>query len=262
MHINNLNSSIAFYVLSRQKRTLMKILSPLIVLFVVITVLGFTSCKKDDKLSVPGKSLTEEFDTLLNAYNRGWRFINRSIPIGRTNWQQGSISGDLTAYSSKGTNEGFVSSDYAATSADVGVISNWIVSPSLTIQNGDKIIFYTRAVIYPVGTTTDSTDYSNRLQVRINTTNDSLKVGNGSDAGLFDKLLLDINPAYAEYHTDPFLNSPNAFPARWTRYEATVSGLSKPAKGRFALRYFIEQGGISGRGSEIGVDSVAYVSTF
>jgi len=62
------------------------------------------------------------------------------------------------------------------------------------------------------------------------------------------------------HHSDPFLNSPDAYPARWTKYEATVANISGTAKGRFAFRYFIEQGGSGGRGTEVGIDSVAYIN--
>jgi hypothetical protein len=61
------------------------------------TIIFLCSCKDDTYLSefppVSNQSFTEEFDTLQNAYNRGWRFINRSLPIGAANvgnWKQGA----------------------------------------------------------------------------------------------------------------------------------------------------------------------------
>jgi hypothetical protein len=51
-----------------------------------------------------------------------------------------------------------------------------------------------------------------------------------------------------------------AYPHVWTRFEAIVVGLDKPTKGRFAFRYFTELAGSNGRGSSVGIDSVAYVS--
>jgi hypothetical protein len=234
-----------------------------ILLFLSLPVVFLQACKDDSYLVAPppvtDQSFVEEFDTLQNAYNRGWRFINRSADIGVTNWEQGSISGSIFAYSSKGTNLGCISSDYQATAGAAETISNWAVSPSIIMQNGDKIIFYTRCLLYPVPNSGgDETDYANRLQVRLNPVNDGLNVGNAEDPGDFTKTLLDINPFYLEYHS--LAPDPNAYPPDWTRFEATVFGLNKPEKGRFAFRYFVEGAGSNGRGSEIAIDSVAYVS--
>ncbi len=40
--------------------------------------------------------------------------------------------------------------DFTSTSAAAGIISNWIVSPVITMRNGDKIVFYTRTILYPL----------------------------------------------------------------------------------------------------------------
>jgi hypothetical protein len=231
-------------------------------LLCIISAAALQSCKNDSYLmappAVPDQSFVEEFDTVQTAFNRGWRFINKSENIGVSNWTQGSISGTLTAYSSKGTNAGFITTDYQSTAAAAAVISNWAVSPAIMMQNGDKIVFYTRAQLYAL-TGGDSTDYANRLEVRLNTRNDGTDVGNGGDPGHFEDVLLDINPTYLEHHVSPALYDPRAYPARWTRFEATVVGLNKPTRGRFAFRYFVEDGGGNGRGSEVGIDSVAYI---
>lgn len=232
-------------------------------LLAVIGAVTLYSCKDDSYLAapppVPSQSFVEEFDTIQNAYNRGWRFINRSQQIGPSdvgNWKQGA---SFPAYSSRGTNIGCISADYQSTAADVAIISNWVVSPAVMMQNGDRIIFYTRALLYPLSAT-DSTDYANRLQVRINTHNDGLNVGNQNTVGDFDTKLLDIDSNLKEFHTDPLLSSPDAYPSRWTRFEAKVSNLASPVKGRFAFRYYLIFGGANGRGTEVALDSVAYVS--
>lgn len=238
-----------------------------LLLFLSLPVVFLQSCKDDSFLVTPppvaDQSFVEEFDTVQNAYNRGWRFVNRSADIGVTNWQQGpiSISGSIsiTAYSSKGTNLGFISSDYEATAGAAETISNWAVSPSIMMQNGDRIIFYTRCLLIAVPNSGgDATDYANRLQVRINPVNEGLNVGYAEDPGDFTKSLLDINPFYIEYHL--LAPDPTAYPPDWTRFEAKVFGLNKSGKGRFAFRYFVEGAGSNGRASEIAIDSVAYVS--
>jgi len=229
------------------------------------------ACVKDSTESLkppplPDQSFVEEFDTVTAAYDRGWRYLNVSDPKGTGIWVQAmfnnpTITGlpgpiPFPAYSSRGTYVGFIGADFTSTSAAAGVISNWIVSPVVSMQNGDRIIFYTRTVLYPLSGG-DSTDYANRLQVRISTSNESLNVGSGDDAGDFNTTLLDINPFSKEAHVIPYV--PDAYPIRWTRFEATIGGLNGATKGRFAFRYYLDGAGSNGLGSGVAVDSVAYV---
>jgi hypothetical protein len=243
-----------------------------VLLFSGLALMALQACRKDDETllalpAVSNQSFVEEFDTTASAFARGWVPLNASAPKGRSVWVQGlfndpNITGlpypiPFGPFSSKGSYAGFIGADYLSTSAAAGVISNWLVSPVVTMQNGDKIVFYTRTAMYSLGTG-DSTDFSNRLQVKMNKS-ESLNVGNGLDAGDFTSTLLDINPELLEQHTSPALYDPNAYPTRWTRYEAKVGGLSGPTKGRFAFRYFVEGGGSNGLGSAVAIDSVAYV---
>lgn len=242
-------------------------------LFLLVTVMALQACRKDDAAmmalpSISDQSFVEEFDTTAAAFARGWVPINASAPKGRSVWVQGlfndpTITGlpypiPFGPHSSKGSYAGFIGTDYLSTSAAQGSISNWLVSPVVTMQNGDKIVFYTRTALYDLGTG-DSTDFANRLQVRINSKNEGLNVGNGDSPGDFTQALLDINPEYLEAHTSPALYDPRAYPIRWTKFEAKVGGLSGPTKGRFAFRYYTELGGSNGRGSAVAVDSVAYI---
>jgi len=228
------------------------------------------SCKDDSYLLTPppvtDQSFVEEFDTAQNAYNRGWRFINRSELVGRTNWQNPTTLTGIPFISYSGTGNGYLWADYQSTSGAAVTISNWAVSPELIMQNGDKIVFYTRCELIPF-TTTVTTDFVNRMQVRLNKTT-SLNCGDGNDPGDFTVPLLDINPFYNEFILQSF-NNPldprhnealQAYPHVWTRFEATVVGLDRPTKGRFAFRYFTEGAGNNGRGSSIGVDAVSYVT--
>src|SRR5258705_3210101 len=230
------------------------------------------SCKDDRYLlappPVPDQSFVEEFDTAQKAYDRGWRFINRSDLIGRRNWgnpvPDANIGIPFHAYSgANGT--AYLWADYQSTSSGAGTISNWAVSPELIMQNGDKIVFYTRCEVLAFGAI--NTDFVNRMQVRMNKTT-SLNCGDGVDPGDFTIPLLDVNPFYNEFILESF-NDPSdprhnealqAYPHVWTRFEATVIGLDGPTKGRFAFRYFTEGAGNAGRASSIGIDSVGYIS--
>jgi hypothetical protein len=236
------------------------------------------SCKDDSYLltppPVPDQSFVEEFDTAQKAYDRGWRFINRSDLIGRRGWGNPVPDANITipfqAYSGPNA-AAYLWANYESTSSGPGTISNWAVSPELIMQNGDKIVFYTRCEIVQYQATPSSpvitTDFVNRMQVRINKSN-SLNCGDGTDPGDFTTPILDINPFYnefvLEYFNDPlnprYNEARQAYPHVWTRFEATVVGLNEPTKGRFALRYFTEEAGLPGRATSIGVDSLAYIS--
>ena len=248
-----------------------------------LVVSMFASCKDDSNLknaaAIPDQSFVQEFDTLQAAINQGWKLVNRSSPIGRQGWVQGnSIWAQATypAYSSKATREGFASSDFSAAGPAPGSLdateSNFLISPSVILQNGDKIIFYTRE--------DDSISrWADRLQVVINKTNDDYTAcGRGRDPGLFNTVLVDINANYASgftlgtVPTSPFdaiipyfPNNSLAYPRQWTRFEAKVVGLDAPVRGRFALRHFVEFGGeatgtVGSRGEVVSIDSVAFVS--
>jgi hypothetical protein len=206
---------------------------------------------------VSNQSFVEEFDTLQNAFSRNWRWENKSVPVGTTNWMQApGPSAFMEAYSSKGTNIGCAFTDYQATTGtNNGIISNWMISPVVTMQNGDKIVFYTKTQLTSAAAA--GRDYGARMQVRVSPNGESYNTGSGDDHGSFTMNLLDINPEERE-----FLNAtpdPRAYPPNWTRFEATISGLNQPTKGRFAFRYFLHGAGTTGAGNGIGLDSVAFI---
>jgi hypothetical protein len=263
-----------------------------------IALILFSACEREPYLSlppaVPDQSFIEEFDTVASAIARGWRFENRSEPVGKGDWIQaysnrsrpyalvnakktvnsnnylGSI---LPAYSSRSNNTGYITTSCYASAGTLpqggGVISNWVISPIISMQNGDKIIFYTTAMdsVYSYDNLAEARGESpnvlekvnviNRLQVRINLNDTSTECGRGVTPGLFDFLLLDINPSYS-------LTAFPYFPVHgWTRLEAIVTGLKKPTRGRFAFRYFIEGGGpgSSEKGSIVNLDKIQYISS-
>ena len=228
-----------------------------------VIILALFSCKDDGYLAkvppIPDQSFVEEFDTATAAVARGWLFVNTSNPTGSGVWQNGgAIPPYFNAYSNKGSNAGFIGADYRSTSAQQGTISNWLISPSITIQNGDRIIFYTRAWQLFDGVS-DTTDFGNSLQLRMNPSGDTVDVGQAPGGyGSFSQLLLYINPnlVYSSVlHPATF-----AYPTRWTRFDVTVAGLDAPVKSRFAFRYYVTYGGSNGNASGIGIDSVAYKS--
>ena len=218
----------------------------------------FTSCKDDSFLNVPppvpDQSFVEEFDNYNTAIANGWKPINKSVPVGYTNWKLGSPS--FSCYSSNINNQGCFYSDFntsglAATGAAPAVINNWLISKPLIIKNGDKIIFYTRT-----STQTAPNEFPDALEVRLNTYNDRFDVGAGTgyEVGSFSNIILNINGSL-------LLNGPFSFPRNWTKFTATVSGVQQPSTGRFAFRHFVPDGGPDNpNGTDVAIDSVAYIS--
>jgi subtilisin family serine protease len=182
---------------------------------------------------------SEGFDDITLLPGLGWALINNSEPLGPTGWFQGNPD-VFPAHS--GAPDSYIGANFNNTSG-AGTISNWLLTPEITMNNGDEFTFWTRRT---------GSQWEDRLQVRLSTSGDSTDVGTGAfDVGDFTELLLDINPTYA----------PGGFPAVWTEYTITIGGLSGPTDGRLAFRYFVEDGGPLGTNSDyIGIDTVSYTS--
>ncbi|HOY39275.1 MAG: T9SS type A sorting domain-containing protein [Bacteroidales bacterium] len=192
-----------------------------------------------EPMSLRAQAFTEGFNDITTLTGSGWFMQNNSVPLGSTNWFQGN-SDVFSAQSGAAT--AYIGTNFNNTTG-ANTISNWLVTPSVTISNGDVLSFYTR--------TTDDNTYPDRLQVRMSTNGASTNVGTGSAAvGDFTTLLLDINPTLVT-SVYPYLS--------WGFYSITITGLSAPVSGRFAFRYFVTNGGPSGTNSDyIGIDEVIY----
>ncbi len=229
--------------------------------FLLIAVVA--SCTKDklktDNPVVPpstqNSSFIEEFDTVGNLTSKGWAFQNNTNPVGETGWRQGRYEAanqtkflsvgpylGFPAYSAHNTPNDFVSCDVSClgdASGNGGNISAWLISPPLDMKNGDVITFYSRA-------TNDALYYdpaTDRMQVWANFTDGTANVSKtDTGTGSFTKLLLDINP-------NRIYNSQGGFPAVWTKYTITISGIPGSgdlSNGRFAFRYFNQDAGLQG----------------
>ena len=124
-------------------------------------------------------------------------------------------------------------------------ISNWLISPAIDVQNGDIVSFYTRI---GKNTTANNASFADNLELRMNTDPAfGADPSTGStDVGGFTDLLVEVNPNL----------DLTSYPSVWTKYSATISGLSSPGSVEFALRYFVTDGGPNGNNSDIiGVDT-------
>lgn len=177
------------------------------------------------------------FDDITSLVPGGWFIQNNSQPgPGATTWFQG----DSTQFPAQsGAGNSYIGVNFAS-GTGVSTLSDWLLTPSLPLQNGAVLTFYTRTV--------DTPQYPDRLQVRVSTNGTSTNVGTAAtNVGDFGTLLLDINPSYLL----------SGYPNTWTRYTVTISGLASATTGRLAFRYFVENGGPNGVNSfYVGVDSV------
>jgi hypothetical protein len=242
------------------------IFSVLILAFVSFT----SSCNKKETAQKSNDfSFVEEFDTLVNMAARGWVIANNTKPLGTVSWVQGfnyiSMYHGFTPGKTGGPfnylygtglsgNPTASGSDFIMTTSECGsgvaYCSNWLISPEITMKNGDFIQFYTRTYDNPaIG--------ADRLQVRLNTVNSSADVGRDTTSlGNFTTLLLDINPELK-------LQGTGSYPGDWERFTAVVSGMPIPKKGRVAFRYFVPNGGPQGsNGLGVGIDRFEFISVF
>jgi hypothetical protein len=208
-------------------------------------------------------SFVEEFTDVSDLRGKGWIFKNNSDPAGTNGWRQGLYEATpsskfpvpvigFPAYSAASSPNDFISCDASSVNLS-GNISTWLITPKLNIKNGDKVIFWARAL--------DDRQFAvytmDRLQVLLDVTGTTPDIGNSAvSTGNFSRLLLDINPSYIE-------NDLGGFPITWTYYSITVSGLDAPAKdARIAFRYVGTDAGVNGPNyaSVVGIDSLAFVS--
>jgi hypothetical protein len=188
--------------------------------------------------------ISEAFNDITTLAGSGWSLQNLSTPVGSTNWFQGnplSAGGPFDAFN--GATNAYIGANYNNTGS-TGTISNWLMTPNVTLRNGDVFTFYTRKVV-PA-----PTDYPDRLEVRMSTNGASTNAGtNATTVGDFTTLLLSINPSLVL----------GGYPTAWTQYTITISGLAAPTSGRLAFRYFVTGAGSSGSNSDyIGIDQFNY----
>jgi len=241
------------------------VFSLLFITAVAVTV----SCTKE--AAVPPStdfSFSESFDTVSAAVAKGWVIANNSKPIGTIGWLQGYFYVSLyhgftpgktggpfnyvSAGGFSGNNPSFSGADFIMTTAECGsgraYCSNWLISPEVTVKNGDQISFYTRTYQNPAAG-------ADRLEVRVNAADATANVGRDSNSvGGFTNLILEINHNY-------LLDGDDSYPGGWTQYTSTVTGMPVAKKSRIALRYHVANSGPLGEnGVGVGIDQFEFTS--
>ncbi len=181
-------------------------------------------------------TLFEGFDNVGTLAGAGWVITNNSSPIGTTSWFQGN-PGVFTANS--GATNSYIAANFDNAADTGGDISDWLITPELTMNNGDLLSFFTGS---------ENAGFADRLQVWLSSSGASTNVGaTSTSTGDFTTLLLDINPTL----------NPAGYPAPWTQEQLTLA-LGGVTDGRLAFRYFV--GDTTTNGDYIGIDDVSLSS--
>ena len=186
-----------------------------------------------EALAVP--VLSEGFDDVTTLPGKGWVQTNNSFPLGTSGWFQGLPAAGGFFDAQAGAPEAYIAANFL--NADFGGnISNWLISPVLTLGDGDTIEFYTRS---------NAVGIPDRLELRLSTNGASTDVGaSDTSVGDFTTLLLTINQAL----------DANGYPDDWALFSVTLSGLGSSVSGRFAFRYDVTD--TSANADYIGIDTV------
>jgi hypothetical protein len=204
--------------------------------FVAIFTLGcIHSCKKDLAVTLPATappdslistSFIEEFQDVPALYLRGW--ISENNPQGTSqpnleDWYQGAPQ----TTDKSGNHYGYPAYSYYLNKDEYifspgipdGSFSSWLITPILSVKNGDKISFYAYG---------ENNYHVDNLQLLMSQSA-SYTIGDSVNSIGNFKALLNI----------PVQPNAGSFPLGWTKFEYTFSGISGNMKTRIAFRHYI-----------------------
>ncbi|HSN57550.1 MAG TPA: choice-of-anchor J domain-containing protein [Candidatus Sulfomarinibacteraceae bacterium] len=179
--------------------------------------------------------LSEGFDDITNL--PGWFTQNNSDPIGTTDWFQGN---DTVFPAHAGAPTAYIGANFNNTAGSL--ISNWLLTPELPLDNCGTMSFYTRTVA--------GSSWPDRLEVRFSQAGASTNVGTGyAGTGDFTNLIIQINPSLTV----------GGYPESWTEFTYDFSAASPATTGRIAFRCYVDDAGPVGNNSNyIGIDTFTY----
>ena len=79
------------------------------------------------------QTINEGFDNIATLAPAGWNMQNLSNPLGLTNWFQGNPAA-VVAYD--GATNAYIAANFNNTTGGTGTISNWLITPNRTLNNG------------------------------------------------------------------------------------------------------------------------------
>src|SRR5690554_250283 len=187
-----------------------------------------------------GQILEENFDDITDLESKGWIISNQSSPTGMIDWFQGNTA---VFDSHNGEANAYIASNYNSVDS-FGTISNWLISPTVSVRDGDVLSFWTR--------TSTNSIWNDRLEVRSSQGTMTLPSG-PNDVGSFTNVMLIINDDYDL-----------SYPDYWFKYEIEITNVGdEPVGMNFAFRYNVISGGSSGSNSNyIGIDTVLIIDNY
>ena len=213
-------------------------------LLLSLTLLAYSS------LSFAQVLFTYGFDgTTASLATDGWQQTNQSAPVGASTYTiPAAPSTAFPAGAQAGTPTSYTLINFNSTTGS-GTISNWLISPVVTIKNGDVISFYTQTTPYAAAPTPANT-FPDRLELRLSTNGAFTTNPSGGINGLgdFTTLCVEVNPNL----------DLTGYPDTWTQFTYTVTGLPTDTDCKFAFRYYVTNGGPTGANSNIiAIDTVS-----
>src|SRR5690625_4968058 len=187
-----------------------------------------------------GQILEENFDDITDLESKGWIISNQSSPTGMIDWFQGNTA---VFDSHNGEANAYIASNYNSVD-NFGTISNWLITPTVSVRDGDVLSFWTR-------TSTGST-WNDRLEVRSSQGAMTLPSG-ATDVGSFTNVMLIINDDYDL-----------TYPDYWIKYELEITNVGdEPVDMNFAFRYnVVSAGNIGDNSNYIGIDTVLIIDNY
>ncbi|REC59215.1 hypothetical protein DRF65_27180 [Chryseobacterium pennae] len=189
-----------------------------------------------------------------SAFPGNWTITNQSLPPSPTAglWKKAAYTaplGNPLVFSSQTANDiprgqaGGINSFAVVGSnsvANIGDISNWLISPAVMVKDGDVVSFFTRKGNGIV-------DRADRLEVRYSTASSTVNPA-PMTLGSFTSFGVSVNPGLLQGFN---------YPRNWQKYQFVISGVGpNPKPVKFGFRYYVVGGGPNGINSDlIGIDT-------
>lgn len=173
-------------------------------------------------MSQAGALLTEDFNDVSTLAGKGWVQTNTSVPVGTTGWFQGNTAIFVAA---SGPENSYVAANFLNAGPN-GIVSNWLLTPTVTIVNGEALNFSLRLL---------GDGLLDTVEVYIST--------KGVSSVLADFQLLGAFSSSSD--------------TGWTSESIFYSGAFN-GKGRYAFRYFVDN--TNSNGNYVGIDNVSVVN--
>ncbi len=169
--------------------------------------------------------LSEGFDNVAGLSGAGWAQVNASTaPLG-TSWFQGN-AGIFGAAS--GAASSYVAANFLGTGSAAGSISNWLITPTLSLDSTGAVSFLVR---------TAGDGLLDKVEVRLST--------NGASTNL-----ADFSTVLGSFQGSTLTG--------WIAQSYALTAVAVPTSGRIAFRYVVDD--VSTAGNYLGVDSVVITS--